>query len=408
MSTRGRSSRAPVRRATLALAIVLLPLAGGCARTRSIPEAAVVARVDIATARQQARAVDVETDSLRIRDIDLGAAIAGTDTLRADLINRTSRSMAVALDLRAMPGLWLRPNWERVYTFHVAPHDTEHVRAPYRFVRLSTEARLRVTFGVVDHPAFQHTYDVGPGNPAATDPRRGMMSLHTAHLDLYAIRGSPATDHLAEIAVERDRAIDTIAALLQVARPERIRLVLYPDSATKTNETGHVGMGFATNGNIVEIWTPEHHVNPFHEIAHIVAGALGDPPALLNEGFATYVSERLGARALDDLSDYGTTVDQAACEILHRGIAWPVDSLLTFDEIGSDRSRPEVAYPEAASIVKYLVTVRGIESFRAAYRRMRAPDDAAARRDNERVLRELFGETPQSLEAAWRANLACR
>lgn len=407
MSSSG-SCFAWMRGAIVRLAGVLLPLvAAACGASRTVPEAIGPAE-DARSVRQQAAAVVIDTDSLRVVAIDIGAAVVGVDTFRADLTNRASRPITVALDLRAMPGLWLRPNWEHAYVFHLAPSATERIAAPYEFARLSTEAGLRVSFGELQHPLFQRTYDVGSANPGAIDPRRAMAALHTSHIDLYATRGSPAAAHLPEIAVERDAAIDSIAALLRVAPPRRIRLVFYPDSATKTNETGHVGMGFASNGTIVEIWTLEHHLNPYHEIAHIVAGALGDPPALLNEGFATYVSERLGSPALADLSDYGATVDQAACEILRRGIAWPLDSLVTFDEIGSERSRYDVAYPQAASVVKYLVIARGLDRFREAYRRMRAPDDSTALRENTRVLEDLYGETPASLDAAWRASLACR
>jgi hypothetical protein len=232
-----------------------------------------------------------------------------------------------------------------------------------------------------------------------------MVELHTGKLDIYATKGSLAAKQLDAIAKEREHAIGIISGVLGVDFIDRVRLVFYPDSATKTTETGHIGMGWASNGTIVEIYNEQQRLNPFHELAHIIAAKLGSPPAFLNEGFAVYISEELGSNALDYLSDYGGTIDEAACVMTRRGLLIPFSRLLQFNEIGSDSTAPAIAYPEAASVVKYLIKVRGMDSFRETYRTLIATDDPAQQEKNFSMLGAILGITVSDLERDWRAGV---
>ncbi|MGE0353861.1 MAG: hypothetical protein AB7Q69_11515 [Gemmatimonadales bacterium] len=369
----------------------------------------------------------IETDSLRIQNIDLGARSPGSNTFSAEVYNKTAAPLIIGLDIRAVPGLWVRRNWERTYAFAVPAGTGRRIAAPYEFPRLTPEGRLRVTFARVQgvfpapdrprdsigveidlqHPAYQKWYDIGKDNPAAIDPRRGMTRLQTAHFDIYAHRGSEASGRLDTIAAERERAVTQISAFLGVDFRDTIRLVFYPDSATKTDETGHIGMGWAANGTIVEIYNPQQRLNPYHEIAHLVAGKLGDPPAFLDEGFATYISEYLGSDALEHLSHYGPGIHTAVCAIMRRHRSIPFQRLFRFTDIGSDSTEPAVAYPQAAAVVQYLVDTQGRDRFQEIYRTLRVTDDSTLQEANEAAFQRLVGVGLARFERDWRASLNC-
>jgi hypothetical protein len=357
-------------------------------------------------------------DSLLIDHVELGSAGLGQNTFRARITNLTNRRVAVGLDLRTIPGLWLVAAWQNQFAIEIPPRGTRAVEEQYQFRRLSPEAVLRVRIGGVKYTAdarplvtpvlLERRYPVGRGNPAAFDPRASFDLVQTEHLDIYVGRGSLAQSRIQLIEAERENGLRLIEEILGVRLTTRIRLVFYPDSATKTRETGHIGNGFASDGSIVEIYNAETQLNPYHEIAHIVGGQLGDPPALFDEGFATYVSERLGTPALRSLGHADAKIDDVVCRVATTSGLIPVPQLFRFTEIGSAASRAAIAYPEAASLVKYLIELRGLALFREAYRTLRSTDDSAEVAANEEAFARIFGESLAAIEASWRRYLACQ
>jgi hypothetical protein len=134
------------------------------------------------------------------------------------------------------------------------------------------------------------------------------------------------------------------------------------NAKTKEQETGHRGAGWAFGNVIVEVFNEQTQLDPYHEVAHVVARQLGNPPALLNEGFAVYLSERMGGDALEHLGSPGLRVNEVVHQNRMAGKYIPLVRLLTFTEIGTVDSRPEIAYAEAGSFVKFLVEEFGVEN----------------------------------------------
>ena len=359
-----------------------------------------------------ARRDTAETDSIRVSDIALGPAAVGADTFSAVLRNKTQSTVKVCLDLRATPGLWLY-NLQYQWCFDLAPLEVRRIAVAYEVHQLSSEAALRVRFGrglsrgYVTSLFFDRRYELGRDNPAARDWASEFKRLQTRHLDIWARRGSFAERHLDSIAAQRERALTTIAQLLDVAAPDTIRLAFYPDSASKTSETHHSGAGMARGSTLVEISNDSIQLDPYHELVHIVASQLGEPPALFSEGLAVYLSERLGSDALRLLGSPGRTVDSATCGFARRGSLIPVDSLFDFTEIGSAASRATIAYPEAASLVKFLVDTYGLVPFRRAYHTLVATDSAAVREGNRASFERIFGIGILQTERRWREHLQC-
>ncbi len=355
-------------------------------------------------------------DKFLIDHLELGGLKIGSNTFHARITNLTSNLLSIGLDLRAAPGMWFSPNMQKQFTFEIPPNNSRIIDGLYEFNHITPEASLRVRIGTTSLSAdggtviaklFERKFPVGHGNPAALKIRHIFRMLKTEHFDIYAWKGSLAESQIHQIASEREAGLRRISEILGVRFAGRIQLAFYPDADKKKEDTGHTGAGFAHDNIIVEIHNNQTHLDPFHEAAHIVAERLGSPPALFNEGFATYISERLGSMALLHLGHPEEKIDQAACNLARSGKLIPIQQLFKFEEIGSDDSRPEISYPLAASFVKYLIEVIGVERFREGYKGLVNSDDPAQIKRNEAEFVRIFGRSLAEVERAWLDRLSC-
>ncbi|MBP7050297.1 MAG: M56 family metallopeptidase [Phycisphaerae bacterium] len=228
-----------------------------------------------------------------------------------------------------------------------------------------------------------------------------MEKRSTAHFDIYYLKDSTAARQIDQIAQDKDRGFDEICRFLGKDSDVRIRLVLFEDGDTKRRATGHQGAGWAYGTTIVEIYNEKEHLDPYHETTHILMGPLGNPPALLNEGFATYMSEALGAPALENLGGGKTTLHQRVRDLKAKGDWIPLSELLGYTEIGSARSRPFVAYPEAGSFVQFLIDAHGKDKFLQTYTTLQNSDQQTTRKENAQRLAQICGQSLDSLEKQW-------
>ena len=235
-------------------------------------------------------------------------------------------------------------------------------------------------------------------------PKMGKRS--TAHFDIYYPKDSTAAREIEQIAQHRDKGFTEICRFLGRDSDVRIRMVLFEDGRTKQEATGHQGAGWAFGNTIVEVYNEQEKLDPYHETVHILMGPFGNPPALFNEGFAVYMSERLGAHALESLGGGQATIRQRAGELKDRGEWIELEELLGYTEIGSRATRPPVSYAEAASFVKFLIDTYGKDKFLQAYRTLRNSNDKAVQQENTRKLSQIYGQTLEALERQWHDTLS--
>jgi hypothetical protein len=101
----------------------------------------------------------------------------------------------------------------------------------------------------------------------------------------------------------------------------------------------------------------------------------------------------------------GLTVDEATCRAFEAGTAHSIERLVALEEIGSVESRAEVAYPQAASLVKFLLERYGLESFRQVFR-LAAEAEGTAGERTRAALGQVLGVGLDELEAEWKAQIA--
>lgn len=228
------------------------------------------------------------------------------------------------------------------------------------------------------------------------------MEKHsTKHFDIYYQRRSPAEKEIEKIAKDREAGYSAICEFLGKDSQIKIKLILFEDEKTKWFETGHQGRGWAYGNTTVEVYNRQEQLDPYHETTHILMGSSGDPPALFNEGFAVYMSERLGAHALEDLSGGQATIYERARELKIKGEWIELEELITYTEIGSLESRPPVAYAEAAAFVKFLIDNYGRGKFLRAYKELKNSNKEKVHKRDIKRLGRIYGKSLAELEKQW-------
>lgn len=232
-----------------------------------------------------------------------------------------------------------------------------------------------------------------------------MRKRITKHFDIFCPKGSTAEKDIDKIAEQRDRGFREICRFLGKDSDVRIRMILFEDAATKYSHTGHQGAGWAFGNTVVEIYNEKQKLDPYHETTHVLMRAYGSPPALFNEGFATYMSERLGSRALDAMKGGESSIYERVRELDGKGELIELEELLTYTEIGSGETNPPVAYPEAASFVKFLIDTYGKDKFLEAYRTLRNSGDKSVQQQNVEALHGIYGKSLDELKRQWKSTL---
>ena len=384
--------------------MIFLPTVAGLAQSRDYLS-------ELAAASQEV----IQTESVTIQKLELGDPHPGKNRFTALVKNKTNQVLTLGLDLRTEPGFW-PSGWQVQFLFLLWPAGERKIEAEYEFTRMSPEATLRVRFffpqvatgGVTQFgsPFFQKKYFVGKGNKAVDyDPAQRFLEHDSAHFRIYFFPSSLAAQDVSAIAAQRESAFQRISELLGASDPEPVRLVFFPDGETKTHDTGHTGDGWAFDRTIVEVYNEKTKLDPFHELTHILAGRLGDPPALFNEGLAVYVSELMGADALKFLGSPGKKVDEAVVTHRNEGKFIPLDKLFALTDIGPEESLPTVSYPEAASFVKFLIAKFQLEKFRQAYKSLENGEVPATLQKNQQTFREIYGKLPSEFEPEWLSSI---
>ena len=78
-----------------------------------------------------------------------------------------------------------------------------------------------------------------------------------------------------------------------------------------------------------------------------------------------------------------------------------LEKLLSYTEIGSTKSRPTVAYPQAGAFVKFLVETFGKDKFLKAYKTLENSHNKTVQQKNIELLEQIYGRALQQLEKKW-------
>jgi len=217
--------------------------------------------------------------------------------------------------------------------------------------------------------------------------------VSTERFVFYLLPGTPAERDIQTIANEREKTLNSICDFLNVSFDQRVNFFLFPDAPSKRWCMGHEGDGLAFDTTIAEIYNEEIRVDPAHELTHIVASQIGSPPALMNEGLAVYMQSNHIWN--------NQHIDTTASELLLKDKLVPLDELIKRNEIGSRPDDGEVAYPQSASFVKFIIDKYGREQFLKLYTRLRVGAE-----NNPNRFKDVLGVELRIAEREWKKSLS--
>ncbi|MBI2900581.1 MAG: hypothetical protein HYY17_10375 [Planctomycetes bacterium] len=197
----------------------------------------------------------------------------------------------------------------------------------------------------------------------------------------YVFRWFPGDDVPEKARRYNEESYRIVREFLGVEGPKEVFYFKYPDLDVKEEYTSHRGNAFATGNEIHTIWATDRH-----EIVHVLAREWGDPPPLLGEGLAVFLSGNW----------QGKPVERAAAEILSAGKWIALADLLDAREF---RRRDDlVTYAIAGAFVKWITETLGREKLKALYG---AVKPGSGLREFERAL----GMTLQEADAKVRTGI---
>ncbi len=355
--------------------------------------------------------VPIETDTFRIESLDIGYKGPGINFFTAIVQNKTNQTQILGLDLQADPGFRLR-RMQQGFAFGFAPFEKKQIEAAYIFKQISSEAFVRVRMGIakasnlyfdIVNRFYEKKYFIN--DTAHCFDLNNFTRKETDHFRIYCYKNSPSETEINKIANDRESGFRKISDLLQTTVQDKIILMFYPNAEIKTRETGHTGSGLADGNYIVEIYNDSIKLNPFHETAHIIAGELGEPPALFNEGFAVYISEALGGDSIDSPSAPSKKINNVTADYFHNNNLIPLANLFKFAEIGSVESQYAIAYPEAGSFIKFIIEKYGIDKFLETYKSLENSYDPIISNNNRKRFEEIYNISLTDIEQLWLSSL---
>ncbi len=244
------------------------------------------------------------------------------------------------------------------------------------FTRLPENTTWTETFWL--HPATQ---------VPAPEPLAHWTTTTTTCCNLYYITGTAAERDITTLGDEADQQSAAVSAQMYTTLSQRIDVVFM------SRVVGHGG--FTSNAVYVSYLDNNYIGNDMpvlfhHEFVHYYDSSLGGEyrPSMLEEGLAVYLTgghfkpEPIGPRAAG-LLDLG----------------WYIPLSTIADDFYNQQH--EIAYLEAASLVKYLVETYGWNAFNKFYRNIPEPNNQSVSAVIDVALHNHFGISFTDLENAY-------
>ena len=122
-------------------------------------------------------------------------------------------------------------------------------------------------------------------------------SISSEHFNLYTFEGHLSEETKLNFLNERESAYREISNFFEIKTNFSVNIFLFKNEQIKYKLTGHKGLGWAFDNNIIEVFNDSIRIDPYHELAHVIGYTLNEPPALIDEGTAVYLSQLYGDKA---------------------------------------------------------------------------------------------------------------
>ncbi len=222
-------------------------------------------------------------------------------------------------------------------------------------------------------------------------------SISSEHINLYTFEGYLSEETKSNFLNERESAYQEISNFFEIKKDISINIFLFKDEQTKYNLTGHKGLGWGFDNNIVEVFNDSIRIDSYHELAHVIGYTISKPPALIDEGTAVYLSQLYGDKAFSRLIGYPTkSINEILLLHSKNENLITISTLLSYDEIGNSKNAT-LDYCISASFVEFLIKKYGKQKFLELYKSF----SNANIDKNKMMFEKIYGGKFNQIENEW-------
>jgi hypothetical protein len=144
----------------------------------------------------------------------------------------------------------------------------------------------------------------------------------------------------------------------------------------------------------VEVFNDSFRMDSYHELAHVLGYTLNkQPPALIDEGTAVYLSQLFGDKAFSRLIGYPTkSVNEILLLLSEKERLINISTLFSYSDIGNN-----IAYCTSASFVEFIIKEFGKQKFIELYKLLSNADSAK----NKIIFEKICGVGLNQIEDEW-------
>lgn len=222
-------------------------------------------------------------------------------------------------------------------------------------------------------------------------------SISSEHFDLYTFDGHLNEQKRLDFLNKRESAYQEISDFFELKKSLAINIFLFENQQLKYNRTGHKGLGWGFDNNIVEVFNDSIRIDPYHELAHVLGYTLNKPPALIDEGTAVYLSQLYGNNAFSRFMGYPTkNINEIFSLLNNNEELTKLSTLLSYDEIGNSKNAT-IDYCQSASFVEFLINKFGKQKFLELYKSL----SNAKNTKNEMIFEKIYHLEFDQIEYEW-------
>lgn len=222
-------------------------------------------------------------------------------------------------------------------------------------------------------------------------------SISSEHFNLYTFEGHLSEKTKKNFLNERESAYREICNFFEIKTNFSVNIFLFKSEQIKYKLTGHKGLGWGFDNNIVEVFNDSIRIDPYHELAHVIGYTLNEPPALIDEGTAVYLSQLYGDKAFSSLIGFPTkSINEILLLLSKNENVITISTLLSYDEIGNSKNAT-LDYCISASFVEFLIKKYGKQKFLELYKSL-----PKANSDKNKIMFEkIFSDKFDQIENEW-------
>jgi hypothetical protein len=226
-------------------------------------------------------------------------------------------------------------------------------------------------------------------------------SISSQHFKLFTFEGHLSKKTRLDLLYKRESAYQEISDFFEIEPTVSINIFLFQNEEIKYNLTGHRGLGWGFDNNIVEVFNDSVRIDPYHELAHVIGYTLCHPPALIDEGTAVYLSQQFGDKAFSRLIGYPTkSINEILLIFSKKDCLKSISTLLSYDEFGSSKNAT-LDYCQAASFVEILIREFGKQKFLELFKSLSSTKSTEA----ELIFEKIYNLNMNQIENKWRKQI---